>query len=162
MEHSFDTHLIHTFDSFCKKVIRNEARNIKKQYARLRERQVSLTELPDSVITTFQVNDTSIDNSEVFLMLGMELLVSNLTLADAIHKLNEVKRKIVLLYYFAGFNDREIDEAMGMSNSEDEILHFIRTMDSRAKQIFLAARSAKAMLATMPGQLDIFGKEGKP
>lgn len=53
MEHSFDTHLIHTFDSFCKKVIRNEARNIKKQYARLRERQVSLTELPDSVITTF-------------------------------------------------------------------------------------------------------------
>ena len=115
MEHSFDTHLIHTFDSFCKKVIRNEARNIKKQYARLRERQVSLTELPDSVITTFQVNDTSIDNSEVFLMLGMELLVSNLTLADAIHKLNEVKRKIVLLYYFAGFNDREIDEDMGMS-----------------------------------------------
>lgn len=115
MEHSFDTHLIHTFDSFCKKVIRNEARNIKKQYARLRERQVSLTELPDSVITTFQVNDASIHNSEVFLMLGMELLVSNLTLADAIHKLNEVKRKIVLLYYFAGFNDREIGEAMGMS-----------------------------------------------
>lgn len=49
-----------------------------------------------------------------------------------------------------------------MPSNEDEILHFIRTMDSRAKQIFLAARSAKAMLATMPGQLDIFGREGKP
>lgn len=49
-----------------------------------------------------------------------------------------------------------------LPGSEDEILHFIRTMDSRAKQIFLAARSAKAMLAKVPGQLDIFGREGKP
>ena len=49
-----------------------------------------------------------------------------------------------------------------LPSSEDEILHFIRTMDSRAKQIFLAARSAKAMLAKVPGQLDIFGEEGKP
>lgn len=48
-----------------------------------------------------------------------------------------------------------------LPSSEDEILHFIRTMDSRAKQIFLAARSAKAMLAKVPGQLDIFGEEGK-
>ena len=115
MDCSFDNHITHVFDSFCKTVIRNEARNIKKQYARLRERQVSLTELPESVITSIQANDASIDNSEVFLMLGMELLVSNLTLADAIHKLNDAKRKIVLLYYFAGFNDREIGEVIGMS-----------------------------------------------
>lgn len=46
-----------------------------------------------------------------------------------------------------------------LPSSEDEILHFIRTMDSRAKQIFLAARSAKAMLAKVPGQLEIDEKE---
>lgn len=115
MDRSLDAHITHVFDSFCKKVIRNEARNIKKQYARLRERQISLTEVPESIIASFQVNDYSIENSDVFLILGMKLLVSNLILADAIRQLNEVKRKIVLLYYFAGFNDREIGEVMGMS-----------------------------------------------
>ena len=45
----------------------------------------------------------------------MELLVTNLTLAEAIHQLNEIKRKIVLLYYFGGFNDREIGQVIGMS-----------------------------------------------
>ena len=115
MDRSFDAHITHVFDSFCKTVIRNEARNIKKQYARVRERQISLTEIPESVIASFQVNDDPIENSDIFLVLGMELLVSNLILADAIRQLNEVKRKIVLLYYFAGFNDREIGEVMGMS-----------------------------------------------
>lgn len=115
MDRLFDAHITHVFDSFCKTVIRNEARNIKKQYARVRERQISLTELPESVIVSFQVNDDSIENSDVFLVLGMELLVSNLILADAIRQLNEVKRKIDLLYYFAGFNDREIGDVIGMS-----------------------------------------------
>lgn len=40
-----------------------------------------------------------------------------------------------------------------LPSSEKEILHFVRTMDSRAKQIFLATKSAKSMLAKVPGQL---------
>ena len=115
MEDSLDFRIVQIFDSFCKTVIRNEARNIKKQYARLRERQVSLTELPESALTSFQAKNTSIENSEVFLALGMELLVENLDVAEAIHQLSEPKRKIILLYYFAGFNDREIGEVIGMS-----------------------------------------------
>lgn len=115
MVHSFDSHISHTFDIFCKAIVRNEARNIKKQYARLRERQISLTELPRELESTFQVVDASAENSEIFIALGMELLVTNLTLAEAIHQLNEIKRKIVLLYYFGGFNDREIGQVIGMS-----------------------------------------------
>ncbi|MFS1132565.1 RNA polymerase sigma factor [Enterococcus hirae] len=81
----------------------------------MRERQISLTELPRELESTFQVVDTSAENSEIFIALGMELLVTNLTLAEAIHQLNEIKRKIVLLYYFGGFNDREIEQVIGMS-----------------------------------------------
>ncbi|HFD1829370.1 TPA: sigma-70 family RNA polymerase sigma factor, partial [Enterococcus faecium] len=44
MKDLLDFRVVQIFDSFCKTVIRNEARNIKKQYARLRERQISLTE----------------------------------------------------------------------------------------------------------------------
>lgn len=39
----------------------------------------------------------------------------------------------------------------------EEVLHFCRTMDSRAKNIYLASRSAKALLAQIPGQLDLEG-----
>lgn len=39
----------------------------------------------------------------------------------------------------------------------EEVLRFCRTMDSRAKNIYLASRSAKALLAQVPGQLDLEG-----
>ena len=45
----------------------------------------------------------------------MELVVENLDMAEAINQLDETKRIIILLYYFGGFNDREIGEAVGMS-----------------------------------------------
>ena len=125
MVHSFDSHISHTFDSFCKAIVRNEARNIKKQYARLRERQISLTELPRELESTFQVVDTSVENSEIFIALGMELLVSILTLAEAIHQLNEIKRKIVLLYYFGGFNDREIGRLVSTKKSSIRIKRYL-------------------------------------
>lgn len=48
-----------------------------------------------------------------------------------------------------------------LPSNEDEILHFVNAMNSRARNIYLAAQSAKAMLAKVPGQLDIFGEEGK-
>ncbi|ENZ5579160.1 RNA polymerase subunit sigma-70 [Enterococcus faecium] len=110
-----DFRIVQMFDSFCKTVIRNEARNIKKQNARFREYQMPLNELSESASISFQVIDTSIDNSEVFLTFGMELVVENLDMAEAINQLDETKRIIILLYYFGGFNDREIGEAVGMS-----------------------------------------------
>lgn len=115
MNDSVASHITHTFDSFCKTVIRNEARNIKKQYAQFRERQISLTELPGEALNEFQVVERTLANSEVFLILGMEFLVSDLALAESIHQLDELKRKIIILYYFAGFTDREIGDAVGMS-----------------------------------------------
>lgn len=115
MDHSLDFQIVKMFDSFCKKVIRNEARNIKKRYARLREQQISFTEVPESVLDSCQTLDVSVENSEVFLAQGMKLIVENLDLAEVINQLSESKQIIILLYYFAGLNDREIGEAIGMS-----------------------------------------------
>ncbi|MGH2239452.1 sigma-70 family RNA polymerase sigma factor, partial [Enterococcus faecalis] len=42
MGDSGETHIQHAFDSFCKKVVRNEALNIQKKYARFRQRQISM------------------------------------------------------------------------------------------------------------------------
>lgn len=37
MDQSFETHISHVFDAYCKKVLRNELRNIHKQYAYVRD-----------------------------------------------------------------------------------------------------------------------------
>lgn len=39
--------------------------------------------------------------------------------------------------------------------NNEEILHFVRAMDSRARNIYLATRSAKSILARVPGQIDL-------
>ncbi|WP_240318248.1 RNA polymerase sigma factor, partial [Enterococcus faecium] len=115
MNHSLDSHITHMFDSFCKTVIRNEVRNINKQYSRIRRRQVSLSQIPKDILDGFQVRDCSIENSELYSIFGMKLIVSDLTLSEGINYLPEQKKKIILLYYFAGFNDREIGEVLQMS-----------------------------------------------
>lgn len=117
MNKSHDSHIAHVFDSYCKTVIRNEARDIQRQYSRLRSRQLSLNNIPEDYLDFYQTIDHSIDNSVTFLTFGMEILVSNLPLAEAIKRLDKNKRKIILLFYFAGFNDREISQLIGMSLS---------------------------------------------
>lgn len=104
-----------TFDSYCRTVIRNEARNIQKQYKRFRERQFPLTELTEREFEELSYIDLNIGNSEVFLTNGMKILVANPELAEAINKLPDELKRIVLLFYYAGFNDREIGEPMGLS-----------------------------------------------
>lgn len=49
MGDSKDTHIQHMFDSFCKKVVRNEAFNIQKKDARFRQRQISMETLEQKV-----------------------------------------------------------------------------------------------------------------
>lgn len=51
----------------------------------------------------------------MFLTNGMKILVANPELAEAINKLPDELKRIVLLFYYAGFNDREIGEPIGLS-----------------------------------------------
>ena len=44
--HSHEEHIQHTFDAFCKKVLRNEARDYLDELARKRNREVYFSELP--------------------------------------------------------------------------------------------------------------------
>lgn len=66
MKDSFETHVQYTFDSYCRTVIRNEARNIQKQYKRFRERQFPLTELTEREFEELSYVDLNIGNSKVF------------------------------------------------------------------------------------------------
>lgn len=117
MDQSFETHIVHVFDAYCKKVLRNELRNIHKQYAYTRDNQVSIADLTEEFLEHFQVREKTIENSELFEAVGIKVCVEDLNLAEALHELEDRRRIILLLSYFAGFNDREISELLDTSLS---------------------------------------------
>ncbi|MGM0282917.1 sigma-70 family RNA polymerase sigma factor [Enterococcus sp. AZ089] len=102
----------HQFDAYCKKVLRNEAKNIRKRNSRIKK-----SEEPLDYSNEGKYPQTEFENQSSYFLLGMEILVSDQKLSAAIDDLTETKRKIVLLYYFAGFNDKEISTILNMSTS---------------------------------------------
>ena len=60
---------------------------------------------------------THFDEQDIYFLFGMEILISNKKLSTAIDHLSEIRRKVILLYYFAGFNNTEIGKILNMSTS---------------------------------------------
>lgn len=102
----------HQFDAYCKKVIRNEAKTIRKQSSRIKENEELLNDSNEG-----KYPQTHFDEQDVYFLFGMEILISDQKLSAAIDQLSDIKRKIILLYYFAGFNDTEIAKILNMSTS---------------------------------------------
>lgn len=55
--HSHEEHIQHTFDAFCKKVLRNEARDYLDELARKRNREISFSDLPVEVMEQLSICD---------------------------------------------------------------------------------------------------------
>jgi RNA polymerase sigma factor (sigma-70 family) len=103
--------VIHLFDSYCKTVMRFEARTCYKVIQRRNARAMSLDSLIE--IGYFESSGTvggSLTSIEYvdFHIKGHSISLANESLAVALSKLSDEKREIIFLYYFFGFNDREI------------------------------------------------------
>ena len=68
--HSHDVGVARAFDCFCKKVLRNEARDYQDALARKRNREVYFSELPVEVLEQFAVRDTYFTDSRTFEVIG--------------------------------------------------------------------------------------------
>ena len=116
MGDSEETHIRHAFDSFCKKVVRNEALNIQKKYARFRQRQISMEILErEGLGTEFYYSEPNLNSNGSFTVLGMKIFISNEELANAIVALPSLRQDIMLMSFFIGLNDREIGIIIGKS-----------------------------------------------
>ena len=116
MGDSGETHIRHAFDSFCKKVVRNEALNIQKKYARFRQRQISMEILKQKGLgTEFYYSEPNMNSSGSFIVLGIKIFISNEELANAIAALSSLRQEIILMSFFIGLNDREIGDIIGKS-----------------------------------------------
>ena len=115
--HSHEEHIRHTFDAFCKKVLRNEARDYLDELARQRNREISFSDLPVEVMEQLSVCDDYFADDRTFDVMGNTVQIASDELAEAIAALPKQKRDIILLSYFLDMPDGEIAKALNMVRS---------------------------------------------
>lgn len=104
----------HQFDSFCRKVLREEARDYIKHIVWLSDNEVSLSELSEEQMTQLYGLDEYPSEQFHFQVQGFSVAVSDEKLAVALHALPDEKRDIVLLSYFLDMTDQEIADKLNM------------------------------------------------
>ena len=95
--------------------MKNEANNIHREHARLRDREKSLNDLNATELEQTATTDKYFMGEHIFEVLGLPVVVTGDLLAEAITQLPKDKRDVILLAYFVGLNDREISERISIS-----------------------------------------------
>lgn len=100
--HSHEEHIQHTFDAFCKKVLRNEARDYLDELARKRNREISFSDLPVEVMEQLSICDIYFVEKQSFGVLDYRVHIDNDELAEAIAALPAQKRDITAYAHSKG------------------------------------------------------------
>lgn len=114
MDYSKEAHIQRLFDSYCKTVLRNEAKDIRKNRRKENEHRVEL----DSIYN--QRMDNSFKNNienEIIGSLVFGATTISFSLEKALSRLDAFSKSIIYLYYFENYNDREIGEILDFSVS---------------------------------------------
>mgnify|MGYP003302233947 FL=1 len=114
MKDSYEQRVQNQFGGFCTRVLKNEANRIHNEYARQRELEKSLDAVTPEELEQIAVMDQYFQDDHVFEVLGKQVVVTDDLLADAIAKLPDRKRDIILLTYFLGLTDREISKYLNI------------------------------------------------
>lgn len=116
----FMEHIEYAFNAFCKIVLRHEAINAWRDLKRKEAREVSLDYLMSERYFEPFVMDSYFERQEkptVFLVLGTEVIVDEERLATALSRLPQLRREVLLLYYFVGYRDEAIGRLYGRCRS---------------------------------------------
>lgn len=104
----------HQFDSFCRKVLREEARDYERHIAWRSNHEVSLSELSEERVRQMYVLDRYPSEQIHFHVQGYNVTIENENLANALMVLSGDKRDIILLAYFLDMTDQEIADTLDM------------------------------------------------
>ncbi|MFQ7292845.1 MAG: RNA polymerase sigma factor [Monoglobales bacterium] len=118
LNNPFEEHKQHSFDCFCKRLLKNEMRNYYNEMKRRKKHEVSFSELTAKELERLSACDTYFaDGQHIFNVLGNDILVRDETVAEALNSLPENKRDIILLSYFLDMTDGEIGEQLNLVRS---------------------------------------------
>ena len=113
----FHTYIEQTFDSFCKKVIRNAAIDIHRELERQREREQSFSDLSESEVESLSITDNYDLYTNEYDVLGETVIVRDADLGEALQYLQPQLRNIVLMHYFLDKSSNEIADKFNISKS---------------------------------------------
>ncbi|MDO4800589.1 MAG: sigma-70 family RNA polymerase sigma factor [Prevotellaceae bacterium] len=106
-----------TFDSFCKTVIRNAAKDIRRELAARVTQEVSLDSLARCEQLALSAEDHYFNMPTKFVVRGVPVIVVDSELGQALQYLTPRRRDMVLLYYFCAHTETEIGEIFGLKPS---------------------------------------------
>lgn len=100
------------FDSYCKKVLKNHARNYEKQLRRNRKRECFSEDVCRDPRLRQYFSFPPHEEKYTFRVKNMDVAVKDFLLGAALEELDTKQRDIVLLAYFLEMTDREIAEQL--------------------------------------------------
>lgn len=109
---SFQETIENQFDYICKLVIENERKDYYRQLSRLKKREVSFSTLEPHLIENISTTDTYPSDFHSFNLNGYLIQVENDLLSEALESLPLKKRNILLMFYFMGMSDAELESLL--------------------------------------------------
>ncbi|HAC0715869.1 TPA_asm: sigma-70 family RNA polymerase sigma factor [Listeria monocytogenes] len=115
LQQSHKKHKQHAFDSYCKKILKNETRNIYKEFERLKKYEISMDSISEKELAKHVVYESNLTGEFLFIVENVgTIIVAGEVIAEALKCLSNDKRNIVLLSYFLGMSDRAIAEKLNL------------------------------------------------
>lgn len=109
--------LEYEFEAFCKKLLRNEARDYYRELKYQKKRLISMNELTQEQLNQLSKLDEYEINFYLFHVMGYKVKIKDSAISKAIQQLTKKKRDIILLSFFLGMSDTEIAKKMNLVQS---------------------------------------------
>ena len=107
----------YAFDAYCKRLVKNGAIDIHREYARQEKREVVFSELTNRELSCLQYMDYYALEQTTFRVLYTTIKIADVRLSRALEDLSQERREVILLSYLLDMKDREIAEQLGLSLS---------------------------------------------
>ena len=105
------------FCAYCKRTLRNARTDIIRRELRSARRESLFSVMRESELNRLAAPESVFCEEVTFDVLGREIVVMGTELADAIYSLSKDEQTVILLYYFAGWTDRQIADELGCPRS---------------------------------------------
>lgn len=106
---------VHAFDAFCKRVIRNAAVDAFRKTKRKQKVEMDIDDPMIAYIHSIQTHDNYTLYSRTYYVKEQPIVVRDKNLGEALQYIIPQKRAVILLSYFAGYNDTEVANILGVS-----------------------------------------------
>lgn len=127
-------HIRHQFDCFVKTVLYNELRKYMNEIKAHGKRVTVFTELPTAQLPSLAVWDDYPSDHHHYVVQEDDIIIDDDLLADALDKLSDTNRSIILLAYCLGMSDRMISERLNLARRQVQRLR-IRSREELRKRL---------------------------